>query len=85
MATDRISFQDGPITLSLSIEPEKREHILRVQCGGTTATLGAQEAINLLQWLYEHRDTLLEAAHPEIEKQELPRWAQREQNDRQEP
>ena len=85
MATERITFQDGPITLSLSIDRESREHILRVQCGGNTGALGAQDALNLLQWLYEHRDTLLDAAHPEIEKQELPSWAQPKQNDRQEP
>lgn len=74
MTTERISFQDGPITLSLFIDRESREHILRVQCGGNTATLGAQDALNLHQWLYEHRDTLLDAAHPEIQRQELPSW-----------
>ena len=81
MATERISFQDGSITLSLSINRESREHILRVQCGGNTATLGAQNALNLLQWLYEHRDTLLDAAHPEIQRQELPSWAQTENHE----
>ena len=59
MATERISFQDGSITLSLSIDRESRDHMLRVHCGGTTATLNAQDALTLLQWLYEHRDTLL--------------------------
>ena len=65
MATERISFQDGSITLSLSINRESRDHVLRVQCGGNTAELGAQEARNLLQWLYERRDELLNLAHDE--------------------
>ena len=51
MAAERISFQDGSITLSLSINRESRDHVLRVQCGGNTAALGAQDALNLLQWL----------------------------------
>jgi len=81
MATERISFQDGSITLSLSINRESRDHVLRVQCGGNTAALSAQDALNLLQWLYEHRDTLRDAAHPEIQRQELPSWVQTENNE----
>ena len=68
MATERISFQDGSITLSLSINRESRDHVLRVQCGGNIAALGAQDALNLLQWLNEHQDTLRDAAHPEIQR-----------------
>jgi len=39
---------------------------------GHTAQLSAEQAYELLQWLYEQRDSLLTSIHPV--KKELPSW-----------
>jgi hypothetical protein len=62
-------------------------HIQIVQQDGTQIQLGPQDALALLQWLYERRDRFQEAIggnQPTIklsllkDRQDLPEWIQEE-------
>ncbi len=52
---------DKPLqsVLSLAANPDDQEHAIAVMLGGNVATLTAQEALDMLQWLYEQRDALI--------------------------
>jgi hypothetical protein len=68
-------------------ETGTRGHIQIVQQNGTQIELGPQDALALLQWLYERRDRFQEAIQgnqpttklsPLETRQDLPEWIQEE-------
>ncbi len=68
-------------------ETGTRGHIQIVQQDGTQVELGPEEALALLQWLYQRRDQFQEAIGgnqpttklpPLRDRQDLPEWIQEE-------
>ena len=59
---DALSFEwpapDDPRNISFILDEQHPEHALRLRIGGTTATLAADEALTLLDWLGGREATL---------------------------
>jgi hypothetical protein len=58
---DKRQFENG--LLKFSFNAGSRKQTLIVEIGNATAALNAAEANDLLDWLYQNRDTLFQLAY----------------------
>jgi hypothetical protein len=58
--TGTFSVDEGLTVLSLSLNEGESSQALLLMLGGNAVSLNASQALDLLQWLHERRDVLLE-------------------------
>ena len=63
---DRHQFENG--LLKFSFNAGSRAQTLTVEIGNATAALNAADANDLLDWLYQNRDTLFQLAYMSPDK-----------------
>src|SRR5271167_3025281 len=55
MANDMFRIEDGPLVLSVQIQPQSSEHTMEVMLGDRAVTLGAADTARFLEWANQHR------------------------------
>ena len=55
MANDMFRIEDGPLVLSVQIQPQSSEHTMEVTLGDRAVTLGAADTARFLEWANQHR------------------------------
>ncbi len=65
MASDMFRIEDGPLVLSVSIQPQSSEHTMQVMLGDSAVTLGAADTVRFLEWANQHRAPIVRMVEQE--------------------
>ena len=65
MANDMFRIEDGPLVLSVSIQPQSSEHTMQVMLGDSAVTLGAADTVRFLEWANQHRAPIVRTVEQE--------------------
>jgi hypothetical protein len=65
MASDMFRIEDGPLVLSVHIQPQSSEHTMQVMLGDSAVTLGAADTARFLEWANQHRAPIVRMVEQE--------------------
>ncbi len=65
MASEMFRIEDGPLVLSVSIQPQSSEHTMQVMLGDSAVTLGAADTVRFLEWANQHRAPIVRTVEQE--------------------